>query len=215
MNSRYLSRQALLVLAASIVGLELMATVPTQAAGEAATVTVTAVAKKNATPPPIKKEDAQVFPGKERMQVVDWTRGESLFLAILIDDSLSSEVANQWNDLKAFINALPTSTYIAVTYNRNGAAVVVQNFINDHALAVKALRIPVGNSGTFSSPYLALQDWLKRWPNKGGDRRIDHYDYFGYRPFPRWSWGNRNWTIARDRKNEVGHRRDARMRVQC
>jgi len=171
MNSRYLSGQALLVLAASIVGLELMATVPTQAAGEAVTVTVTAVAKKNATPPPIKKEDAQVFQGKERMQVVDWTRGESLFLAILIDDSLSSEVANQWNDLKAFINAQPPSTYIAVAYNRNGTAVVAQNFTNDHALAVKALRIPVGNSGAFSSPYLALQDWLKRWPNKGGDRR--------------------------------------------
>jgi VWFA-related protein len=148
-----------------------MATVPTQAAGEAVTVTVTAVAKKNATPPPIKKEDAQVFQGKERMQVVDWTRGESLFLAILIDDSLSSEVANQWNDLKAFINAQPPSTYIAVAYNRNGTAVVAQNFTNDHALAVKALRIPVGNSGAFSSPYLALQDWLKRWPNKGGDRR--------------------------------------------
>jgi len=32
-----------------------MATVPTQAAGEAGTVTVTAVAKKNATPPPLKK----------------------------------------------------------------------------------------------------------------------------------------------------------------
>jgi hypothetical protein len=35
---------------------------------------------------------------------------------------------------------------------------------------VKALRIPVGNSA-LSSPYLALQDWLKRWPNNGGDRR--------------------------------------------
>lgn len=171
MNTKYLSRRVLLVLATSIAGLALMATVSTQAAGHAVTLTVTAVAKKNATPPPIKKEDVQLFQGKERMQVVDWTHGESLFLAILIDDSLSSEVASQWNDLKALINAQPPSTYIAVAYNRNGAAMVAQDFTSDHTLAVKALRIPVGNSGAFSSPYLALQDWLKRWPNKGGDRR--------------------------------------------
>lgn len=170
MNTKYLSRRALLVLATSIAGLGLMVAVPTLAAGEAVTVTVTAVAKKNATPPPISKE-VQVFQGKERMQVVDWTSGESLFLAILIDDSLSFEVANQWNDLKALINAQSPSTYIAVAYNRNGAAMVAQDFTNDHALAVKALRIPMGNSGAFSSPYLALQDWLKRWPDKGGDRR--------------------------------------------
>src|SRR5260370_27611007 len=119
MKRRSLSRRALLVLlAASMAGLGLMAAVPTPAAGETVTVTVTAVAKKNATPP-IKKEDVQVFQGKERMQVVDCTRGESLFLAILIDDSLSSEVANHWNDLKAFINAQQPSTYIAVAYNRN------------------------------------------------------------------------------------------------
>ncbi len=171
MNRRSLSRRALLaLLAASMAGLGSMAAVPTPAAGETVTVTVTAVAKKNATPPPIKKEDVQVFQGKERMQVVDWTRGESLFLAILIDDSLSSEVANHWNDLKAFINAQQPSTYIAVAYNRNGTAIVARDFTNDHALAVKALRIPVGNSA-LSSPYLALQDWLKRWPDKGGDRR--------------------------------------------
>jgi VWFA-related protein len=171
MGMKYLWRRALLVLAASIAGLGLMAAAPTPAAGEAGTVTVTAVAKKNATPPPIGKEDVQVFQGKQRMQVADWTRGESLFLAILIDDSLSSEIANQWNDLRAFINAQPLSAYIAVAYNRNGAAMVAQDFTNDHALAVKALRIPTGNSGAFSSPYLALQDWLKRWPDKGGDRR--------------------------------------------
>ncbi len=135
-----------------------------------ATVTVTAVGKKQ-PPPPIKKEDVELLQGKERMQVADWKRGETLFLAILIDDSLDQEVASQWNDLKAFIDAQPQSTLVAVAYSRNGAAAVTQDFTNDHALAAKALRIPLGTGGSFSSPYLSVQDWVKRWPDHGGDRR--------------------------------------------
>lgn len=145
------------------------ATVPAHAA-DAVTLTVTAVAKKG-TPPPIKKDDAQVFEGKERVQTTDWRRGENLYLAILIDDSLDYEAASQWSDLKAFIAAQPQNAYVAVAYSRNGAAMVAQDFTQDHALAARALRIPLGNAGAFSSPYLAVQDWLKRWPSSAGDHR--------------------------------------------
>lgn len=148
----------------------LIGAAPGRAATNTATVTVTAVGKKQA-PPPIKKEDVELLQGKERMQVADWKRGETLFLAILIDDSLDQEVASQWNDLKAFIDAQPQSTFVAVAYSRNGAAAVAQDFTNDHALAAKALRIPLGSGGSFSSPYLSVQDWVKRWPDHGGDRR--------------------------------------------
>jgi hypothetical protein len=134
------------------------------------TVTVTAVAKKGA-PPPIKKDDAQVFEGKERVQVADWRNDGPLYLAILIDDSLDTEVASQWNDLRAFIAEQPQNTVVAVAYARNGAAEVAQDFTQDHALAGKAVRIPLGQGGAFSSPYLALQDWLKRWPSTAGDHR--------------------------------------------
>jgi VWFA-related protein len=147
----------------------LFATLPARAA-DAVTLTVTAVAKKG-TPPPIKKDDAQVFEGKERVQTTDWRRGENLYLAILIDDSLDSEAASQWSDLKAFIAEQPQNAYVAVAYSRNGAAMVTQDFTQDHALAAKALRIPLGNAGAFSSPYLAVQDWLKRWPSSAGDHR--------------------------------------------
>jgi hypothetical protein len=140
-----------------------------EASGFAIT-TVTAVGKKQ-PPPPIKKDDVELFKGKERTQVADWKRGETLFLAILIDDSLDQEVASQWNDLKAFIDAQPQTTYVAVAYSRNASAGVVQDFTNDHALANKALRIPLGSGGAFSSPYLSVQDWIKRWPDHGGDRR--------------------------------------------
>jgi hypothetical protein len=158
-----------LLLAAFALTFASFATVPARAA-EAVTLTVTAVAKKG-TPPPIKKDDAQVFEGKERVQTTDWRRGENLYLAILIDDSLDSEAASQWSDLKAFIAAQPQNAYVAVAYSRNGAAMVTQDFTQDHALAAKALRIPLGNAGAFSSPYLAVQDWLKRWPSSAGDHR--------------------------------------------
>ena len=60
--------------------------------------------------------------------------------------------------------AQPPSTYVAVAYARNGTAMVAQDFTQDHALAAKALRLPLGCGGAFASPYLALQDWMERWP---------------------------------------------------
>jgi VWFA-related protein len=165
-------RRSRTYLAAAVIafGLAAAASVPAQAAN-AVTMTVTVVGKKDTAPPPLKKDDVELFQGKERMQVSDWKRGDTLFLAILIDDSLDTEAASQWNDLKSFINSQPQNTYVAVAYARNGAAMVAQDFTQDHALAAKALRIPFGGQGAFSSPYLALQDWLKRWPSASGDRR--------------------------------------------
>jgi hypothetical protein len=148
----------------------------------AVTMTVTAVGKKDKQPPPLTKDDVQLYQGKERIQVADWKRGDALFLAVLIDDSLESTVASQWNDLKAFFMAQPENTYIAVAYARNGSAMVAQDFTKDHALAGKALRIPLGNAGAFTSPYLTLQDWIKRWPESGERKSIILFssgvDYF-------------------------------------
>ena len=165
------SRQRFLYLAISVAAFALATAAPVPAATDAVTITVTAVGKKQTTPPAIKKDDVELFQGKERMQVADWRRGETLFIAILIDDSLDRQVAGEWKDLKAFIDAQPQNTYVAVAYSRNGTAAVAQDFTNDHALAAKALRIPMGGGGAFTSPYLSLQDWLKRWPTSGGDRR--------------------------------------------
>lgn len=157
---------------------------PKASASDAGTavVTVTAVDNKNAQPPPIKKDDVQLYQGKERVQVADWRRSERLYLAVLIDDSLEPSVANQWDDLRAFIMAQPSSTYIAVAYGRNGSAVVAQDFTQDHALAAKALRLPLGNAGAFTSPYLAIQDWIKRWPDSAERKSIMLFssgiDYF-------------------------------------
>lgn len=146
------------------------------------TMTVTAVGKKDTKPPAVTRGDVQLHEGKEIVQVADWRRSDTLFLAILIDDSLDTEIANQWSDLKSFFAAQPENTYISVAYARNGAAVVAQDFTRDHALAAKALRIPLGNAEAFTSPYLALQDWIKRWPDSNERKSIllfsSGIDYF-------------------------------------
>jgi hypothetical protein len=140
------------------------------AAPGSVTMTVTALGKKDAEPPALNRGDVQFYVNKERTQIINWQRGEKLYLAVLIDDSLESNVASQWNDLKEFFNSQPPTTYISVSYARNGAAQVVQDFTNNHELAAKALRIPVG-PGAFSSPYFALLDLMKRLPSGPTERR--------------------------------------------
>ena len=170
MKAKYQSRRAQLSAAALVVLLSLAGSSSTRAASGPVTMTVTAVSKNSTPPPPIKKEDVNVFEGKEKVQVADWKQGGDLLLGILIDDSLDADAAGQWSDLKAFINAQPPTTRVAVAYGRNGAAMIAQDFTDNHELAAKALRIPLGDSGAFSSPYLVVQDWLKRWPDVKGVR---------------------------------------------
>jgi hypothetical protein len=169
------------------------------------TMTVTAVGKKNTSPPIVTKDNVQLFLNKERTQVADWKHGEKLYLAVLIDDSLDSDIASQWNDLKAFFAAQPDTTYISVAYARNGTAMLAQDFTNDHELAAKALRIPLGGGGAFSSPYLALLDLVKRLPSSADRRSIllisSGIDYF------RGDFGTRSpdldSTISRAQKQNI------------
>lgn len=150
----------------------LIAETPDPVAAGKATITVTAIGKKDAAPPSISKNDVQLAVDKQRKQVAGWDKGDALALAILIDDSLDTSAASQWNDLKQFIMAQPANTAVAVAYAANSSAVIAQDFTTDHALAAKALRIPRGQFGIGSSPYLAVIDWLKRWPDSGSRRSL-------------------------------------------
>lgn len=154
----------------------------TGAAGSSTTtLTVTAVGKKESAPP-ITKDDVQLFTGKERKQIGDWKKADQLAMAILIDDSIDSGAGGQWDYLKEFIMAQPASTAIAVGYLQNNTTRVAQDFTPDHALAAKAIRLPMGLGAIGSSPYLATLDLLKRWPNTGPRRSIvlitSGIDYF-------------------------------------
>jgi len=151
------------------------------AASGSATFTVTAVGKKEEAPP-IGKDDVQLTQGKERKQILDWKKSDSLFLAILIDDSIDTGAGGQWDYLKEFIAGQPTSTQIAVGYVRNNVTMLAQDFTSNHELAAKALRLPLGSSALGSSPYLGAIDLLKRWPKTGPRRSIllitSGIDYF-------------------------------------
>jgi hypothetical protein len=145
------------------------------------TFTVTVVPKKDASSA-VSKDDVQLFLGKERKQVGDWKQDDRLFLAILIDDSIDSSAASNWNDLKAFIMAQPPTTMVAVGYISNNTTMLAQDFTDNHELAAKALRITRGLSALGSSPYLGTIDLLKRWPQTGPRRSVilisSGIDYF-------------------------------------
>lgn len=147
-----------------------------------ATFTVTAVGKKDMPVPEISKDNVQLSQGKERRPIGDWKKGDQLALAILIDDSIDSLAASQWEYLQGFINSQPPSTIVMVGYIRNNTVVVAQDFTPDKALAAKALRIPLGIGALGSSPYLGTIDMLKRWPDTGVRRSIllitSGIDYF-------------------------------------
>lgn len=179
---------ALLFLSASLSFAENKA-VAAGAKSGTATFTVTVVGKKDATPS-LALDDLQFFTGKEHKQIGDWKKGEKLYLVILIDDSIDSGVASQWDYLKEFIMAQPPSTSIAVGYIRNNVTAIAQDFTDNHELAAKALRITIGVDGIGSSPYLGTLDMLKRWPQTGPRRSIllitSGIDYFrggGFGPF--------------------------------
>jgi hypothetical protein len=154
----------------------------TKEAGGNTTFTVTAVAKKDGDVSNIAKDNVQLFQGKERKQIGDWKKGDTLFLAILIDDSIDSGAGGQWQYLKDFIMAQPANTSIMVGYIRNNTTMVAQDFTPNHELAAKALRLPLGVGALGSSPYLGTIDMLKRWPDTGVRRSIilitSGIDYF-------------------------------------
>jgi hypothetical protein len=101
-------------------------------------------------------------------------RGDNaaLQLFILIDDTLDSRIGNNLNDVRDFINAQPASTVIGVGYMSNATVNIVQNFTADHALAAKAVRLPLGTLGAMNSPYLSLISLVKSWPQQKVRREV-------------------------------------------
>ncbi len=82
-----------------------------------------------------------------------------------MDDSSSSSLGSQLEDIRAFIAQQPPTTFIGVGYIQNGTVEMVQNFTQDHASAAKSLRLPLGAAaGVDASPYFSVSDYVKRWP---------------------------------------------------
>jgi hypothetical protein len=126
--------------------------------------------------PDVTRDDVIVRENNNRLQVTGWTpaRGHNagLDLFLLIDDASDTSLGSQLDDLRSFINAQPQTTAVGVGYMRNGTVQITQNFTNDHEQAAKAVRLPMGSSGAFGSPFLSLADLLRRWPSNSNRRSV-------------------------------------------
>lgn len=122
------------------------------------------------------KEDVRAFEGRNRLTVTDWVplRGSQaeMQLLVVIDDAVAQGVANQFEDVRRFLNAQPPTTAIAIGYMEYGSVRMAQNFTTDRDAAGKALRIPQGAIAGGNSPYLAITDAIKHWPESKCRRTI-------------------------------------------
>lgn len=145
------------------------ATVPVRAV-------VTVMGKNFTEPPKVTRDDVQVFDGKERLTVSEWTpaQGErgALDFAVVIDEETDADLGLQLNDIKDFIKEMPSAARVAVFYAANGTVKIAQDFTSDHEAAAKAVRLPMGSVGAYASDYLSLIDLLKRWPSSGARREV-------------------------------------------
>jgi hypothetical protein len=139
-------------------------------------MTITANVASNKRTPEINPQDIVVRQGKQRLQVTEWVpaQGEraGLDLFILIDDASSSRLGSNLDELRTFINAQPPTTSVGVGYMRNAGVQIAQNLTYDHAAAAKALRLPLGTTGAYGSPYLSVIDLMTRWPESQNRREV-------------------------------------------
>jgi len=137
---------------------------------------VTVEARHGSEVPVINREDVLVHEGRDRDQVTDWVPAQGdhagLELFILLDDSSSSSLGTQLEDIRKFIMGQPSSAKIGIAYMQNGIARVEQNLTSDHALAAKALRLPLGTRTANASPYFSLSDLVKHWPQSDNRREV-------------------------------------------
>ncbi len=126
--------------------------------------------------PALAADDVKVFQKGKPDVVASWVplQGDraGLQLYILIDDTSRDTLALQFSSIDKFIEEQPASTAIAVGYMRNGAVYTAQNLTTDHTSVEKSLRLPLGAGAGYTSPYLALSDLMKKWPETKDRREI-------------------------------------------
>jgi hypothetical protein len=137
---------------------------------------VTVETPHGANVPVLNRDDVLVYEGRDRDRVTDWVqaRGDhaALELFVLIDDASSTSLGSQLEDIRQFIAAQPPTAKVGVAYMQNGIAQIVQDPVSDHALAAKALRLPLGVPGINASPFFSLSDLIKRWPESTARREV-------------------------------------------
>src|SRR5947199_9940243 len=87
-----------------------------------------------------------------------------LNIAILIQDDLTSQVANELGVTREFIRSLPAGSRVMVGYITSGSLQVRQPFTTDLSRAANSLRIPIAStSASAYNPYVEVIEALKRF----------------------------------------------------
>ncbi len=137
---------------------------------------VTVKARHGGQVPAVAADEVKVYRREKQNQVTSWIplQGDraGLQLFILIDENAQDSVSLQFSSIAKFILEQPGTTAIGVGYIRNGMVATAQELTKDHALAEKALRLPIGAAEGYNSPYLALSDLMKKWPATQDRREI-------------------------------------------
>jgi len=93
---------------------------------------------------------------------------EPLNLAVLIQDDLISQVANEIGVTKDFIRSLPEGSQVMVGYITAGTLQVRQPFTTDLEKAAKSLRIPTSSrSSAPFNPYVEVIEALRKFESSG------------------------------------------------
>jgi len=138
---------------------------------------VTVKTRHDGQVPAVAPDDVKVYQRDKRDTVTSWLplQGDraGLQLFILIDETSRDSVSLQFKTIAKFIEEQPDTTAIGIGYMRNGAVATAQELTKDHALAEKALRLPLGARAVgYTSPYLSLSDLMKKWPETADRREI-------------------------------------------
>jgi len=166
----------LLVSACALGGIFLLAQNKTQTSSDLVPVRtiLTVEARHGKDIPALNREDVMAYQRQERLQVTNLVPlqggNADLQLFFLLDDASNTSIGSQFGDVRHFIETQPATTAVGIGYMRHGAVDILQNPTIDHGLAAKALRVPMWSGG--ASPYLALSDLIKRWPNGSARREV-------------------------------------------
>jgi hypothetical protein len=137
---------------------------------------VTAEGRHGAPPPEVMRDDISVELDKRTAKVEAWVplraNDANLEFYIVIDDGEDTDLGLQFSSIKNFMNEQSGATRIGLAYLQNGSAKVVVPLTADHDQVAKALRLPLGQPGISSSPYIGISDLMKKWPETTARREV-------------------------------------------
>lgn len=92
-------------------------------------------------------------------------------LVMLIDDGARLSLGREMGEIRNFVQSLPPNVKFAFAYMENGRAEMPGALTTDHAKALQALRMPIGEPGASASPYFCLSSLAKSWPSSDHSAR--------------------------------------------